>query len=251
MLRTRTAIVAATAAAVLVPLAVAAPRQHLASPSIRVLALATGQVVTGNSISTKIAVHGWVIDGMLAGKANRSGVGPYHIHLDGVLVNAYGSPRASISLQNVKPGKHTLTFVLAEDNHMELAKTAKNVSFVYRSAKPLPTIKPAKLGKPSIRIVSPKNGTVVSGSFPLKVAVKNFHLSAALFGKPDLAGWGHWHVFLDKPSLSTMLAMTAKRTAMISLQGVKPGKHTIIAMLADDFHAPVPGTMSKVTIRVR
>ena len=55
------------------------------------------------------------------------------------------------------------------------------------------------MGKPSISIVSPKPGATVSGRFTVKVRVKDYHLSCALFGKPNLHGWGHWHLNLDTP----------------------------------------------------
>jgi hypothetical protein len=231
-----------------------AAAEHLSAgaPKIAVLSPMNGEVVTGNALTTRVAISSFHVDGMLAGKAPRSGVGHYHIHLDGVLVNAYGAPQAAISLQNVEPGKHTLTFVLAQNNHTELAGTARNVTFSYEPAKPLPTITPATFsGKPSIRIVSPANGATVHGSVPVRVAVRNFNLSAALFGKPDVAGYGHWHVFLDTPSMPTMMGMTAAKTFRVSLKGVTSGKHKIFAVLADDFHAPVPGTMSAITVDVR
>ena len=50
--------------------------------------------------------------------------------------------------------------------------------------------------------------------------------------------------------MMTMMGMAAAKTIPVSLKGVKPGKHKIIAVLADNFHAPVPGTMSEITVNV-
>ncbi len=105
--------------------------------------------------------------------------------------------------------------------------------------------------KTILGIVSPRNGAVVNGTVTLKVAVGAFNLSRALFGKPSVSGYGHWHVFLDEPSMATMMAMTADKTLDVSLKGVSRGKHKLIAVLADNLHAPVPGSMSVVTIDVR
>ena len=252
MVRSR-AIVLAAAVAVAVPaVAVAAVSEFSGGPQLSVLAPRTGAVVKGNSISTRVAISAWRVDGMLAGKKPVPGVGHYHIHLDGRLVNAYGAPRASVSLQNVTAGKHELTLVLARNDHSELTDGAKTVDFRYSPSSALPTVKPAGFtGAPSIRIVAPKNGAVVSGNVPLRVAVGNFNLSSTLFGKPTVSGYGHWHVFLDQPSMATMLAMTAGKTLDVSLKGVRPGKHKLIAVLADNLHAPVQGAMSVVTIDVR
>jgi hypothetical protein len=248
----RPAALVAIAALVSLPVGSAAARQLSGGGRIAALAPANGAVVTGNTLPTRVSISNFRVDGMLAGKAPRAGVGHYHIHLDGLLVNAYAAPDAAISLQNVKPGRHTVTFVLAQNNHMELAKTAKTVAFTYRPAHRLRTLVPvANPAKPSIQIVSPASGATVSGSFPVRVAVRHFRLSADLFGKPDVAGYGHWHVFLDTPSMMTMLGMTAAKTFRVSLKGIAPGRHKIIAVLADDIHAPIPGAMSVITVNVR
>ena len=216
-----------------------------------------GQVVTGNSVPTDVSISDFKIDCGHAGTANRVGVGHYHIELDRSLVNMYCGPRAHVSLQNVPPGKHTLEFLPAENDHAEDMGAAKMVSFVYEPSQPLPEITPASFpGKPSIRIVSPKDGDTVSGSFDLRVAVKNFHLSCALYGKEDLAGYGHWHANVDSMTkgmmgMGTMLGMSCAETFHVSLAGIKPGQHTFFAILEDNQHAPTPHASDSVKLTVQ
>lgn len=219
---------------------------------LTVLAPEQGAVVTENTVATRVKVSGFRIDGRLAGRPPQAGVGHYHIHLDGALVNAFAADTASISLQNIAPGRHTLTFALAGNDHMELAGTARRVTFTHRPTRPLPRLKPvAFAGKPAIRILSPGAGATVRGSVAVTVSVQNLRLSSALFGKAPLAGYGHWHVFLDSPSLATMMGMFATRTARVPLAGVAPGRHRILAVLADNQHAPIAGAMAAVTVTVR
>ena len=216
-----------------------------------------GQVVTGNSVATDASISDFKIDCALAGTANEMGVGHYHIELDRALVNMFCKPRARISLQNVAPGEHTLEFLPAENDHAEDMAAMKTVSFVYRPSNPLPEITPASFpGKPSIRIVSPKDGDTVSGSFDLTVAVKNFHLSCALYGKPNLAGYGHWHANVDSMTqgmmgMGTMLGMSCAKTFHVSLAGIKPGQHTFFAILEDNQHAPTPHASDSVKLTVQ
>jgi hypothetical protein len=216
-----------------------------------------GAVVTANSVPTDVSISNFRVDCDLAGTANRMGVGHYHIELDHALVNMFCGPRARISLQNVPPGKHTLEFLAAENDHAEDMAAMKSVSFVYKPSQPLPEITPASLaGKPSVRIVSPTNGHTVSGSFDLRVVVKNFHLSCALFGKADLAGYGHWHANVDSATkgmmgMGTMLGMSCSKSFRVSLAGIKPGQHTFFAILEDNQHAPTPHAMASVTLTVR
>jgi hypothetical protein len=224
---------------------------------LAVVAPHPGAVVTANSVLTDLSISNFKVDCDLAGTANKEGVGHYHIELDQALVNMFCEPRARISLQNVSPGKHTLEFLPAENDHAEDMDAMKTVSFVYRPSHPLPEITAASFpGKPSIQIVSPTDGDTVTGSFDLTVAVKNFHLSCALFGKADLAGYGHWHANVDSATkgmmgMGTMLGMSCAKTFHVSLAGIKAGQHTFFAILEDNQHAPTPHAMASVRLTVQ
>lgn len=184
------------------------------------------------------------------------GVGHYHVELDGSLINMFCSPRSSVSLQNVKPGTHTLTFLAAEDDHTDDMKSAKKVSFTYQPTKPLPAVRGEQKGTPSIRILSPKPGSTVHGGFDMTIQPKNFEFSCALYGKPDVAGYGHWHINVDSTSkgmmgMGTMLGMSCQHTFHVSLAGIKPGQHAFFAILEDNQHAPTPHKQASVTVNVQ
>src|SRR5215470_17870350 len=66
--------------------------------------------------------------------------GHYHVLLDGALVNMFCTPAAVVSLQNVKPGMHTLTVVPALDDHAQVTHNARSVMFDYAPAAPLPAL---------------------------------------------------------------------------------------------------------------
>jgi len=89
--------------------------------------------------------------------------GHYHVLLDGALINMFCTPDAVVSLQNVKPGMHTLTAVPALDDHAEVTANARSVMFDYAPATPLPTlVGVTAAGQPSIMILSPGPGATVS-----------------------------------------------------------------------------------------
>ena len=223
---------------------------------IAVSAPTPGAVVHGNAVPFQVGISAFKVDCRLAGTANRMGVGHYHVELDGALVNMFCSGRSRVSMQNVKPGRHTLEFLAAENDHTEDMKSAKKVSFTYRPTKPLHAIKGEQEGTPSIRIVSPKPGATVHGGFELTVRPKHFEFSCALYGKPDVAGYGHWHINVDSTSkgmmgMGTMLGMSCARTFHVSLAGIKPGPHTFFAILEDNQHAPTPHAQAAVRVDVR
>ncbi|MGE0026359.1 MAG: DUF6130 family protein [Thermoleophilia bacterium] len=226
---------------------------NAAGPALTVEGPAAGAPVTGVSVPLTVAASGYTLNCGLAGRPVQAGVGHYHIALDKRLVNAYCDSNPSVSLQNVAPGPHTLTVVPAGNDHSEVTGAAKEVTFDYQPATPLPEVAPQpSLGRASVEIVSPRPGATVSKSFVIKVRVKNFRLSGDLFGKLPVAGYGHWHLHLDKPEMSTMMAMTSATSMPVSLEGVAPGKHTFIVMLADNVHAPIaPMVMTQVTLNVK
>jgi hypothetical protein len=216
-----------------------------------------GAVITANSIDVKVAVTGYQLSCALAGKAPKEGFGHYHIELDHALVNMYCSDAATISLQNVAPGQHTLTVLPALNNHEEVMKGKEDMTFIYQPSAALPAITGANLGTPSIKILSPHAGDTVSGNFTLQVAINNFNSSCDLFGKADLKAYGHWHVNVDSMTgpmmgMGTMLGMSCATSFQASTEGLKSGHHTFFALLVDNQHAPLmPDIADKVDLIVQ
>ena len=99
---------------------------------------------------------------------------------------------------------------------------------------------------------------LVSGTFPLTISVHDFHLSSALYGKQNVAGYGHWHANVDSTmgpmmGMATMMGMSTANTFTVSTVGIKPGMHKFYALLTDNQHAPLmkPGTKAFVTLNVK
>jgi len=231
-----------------------ADRMHVAIKSP-----AEGSKTTTDKLPVQVATAGFQDRCDLAGKPNQEGTGHYHLLLDKSLVNMYCSDRATVSLEGVKPGRHTLTAVPAQNDHSEVEKNASSITIDYAPSQPKPLPKAtAAAGAPSIKIVSPKPGTTVSGSFDVVVDVKNFSLTCAEMGKPDVPGHGHWHLNFDTMKgpmmgMMTMAAMSCEQRLVLSTAGLKPGStHKLIALLADNVHAPVmPEVADSVAVTVR
>src|ERR671937_1496084 len=224
---------------------------------LKVLAPRTDTTLTGNALRTLVSITHFKVDCRFAGTANRKGIGHYHIELDKSLINMFCRPRGQVSMLDVKPGKHTVQFIPAANDHADDMKAMKQISFTYKPSSPLPAAKPLSFpGKPSVRIVSPKPGATVHGGFNLVVAVKNFKLSCALYGKANVKGYGHWHANVDTTTMGmmgmgTMLGMSCARSFHVSTAGIKPGQHKFIAILVDNIHAPSIGVMASVPVTVR
>lgn len=220
---------------------------------------ANGTVVTENSVTLQVQASGFEDTCDWAGKPTKEGVGHYHVEIDKALVNMYCSPEATISLQNVKPGTHTLTVIPAQNDHGEVHDNAVSVDIDYEPARPLPEVTDATAaGAPSIKILEPKDGDTVSGSFDIMVQVTNFNLSCDLLGKPAVAGYGHWHLNLDSTSqgmmgMGTMAGMSCEQVFHASTAGLDAGStHTLIALLLDNGHAPLmPEISDKIEVHIQ
>lgn len=221
--------------------------------TVEVSGIAPGDVVTGNRIDITVQPVGYELSNT-AGTAPVEGKGHYHLILDGGLITMFTTPEASLSLQNVAPGPHSLMVVPATNDHMEAMDGAVAIDFEYQPAEPLPEIvaTEASGGAPSIAILSPAPGEVVSGAVDVVISTTDFTLSEELLGKPNVAGYGHWHVFLDAAeSMATMAGMSGTDTFTVDTSALSPGPHTLIAVLTDDLHAPLdPPAMATVDVEV-
>lgn len=226
---------------------------------VAITAPASGVKVTANQLTLKVATSGYTDTCDLAGKPVLNATsGHYHVLLDKTLVNMYCTPTATVSMQNLKPGKHTLTVVPALNDHAEVEHNARSITINYQPTHPLAALTDRTFaGPPSITILSPKPGTTVSGPFDVTVQLSNFDASCALYGRPDVAGYGHWHLNIDSSTgpmmgMGTMLGMSCQRVFHATTAGLKPGEtHTLIALLVDDGHAPLhPAVESKVEVKI-
>lgn len=225
---------------------------------VTILSPSDGTVVTGNVVAIQVQTSGFTNTCDGAGAKDVAGFGHYHIELDKSLVNMYCTPAASlISMQNVKPGTHTFAVIPAQNDHTEITANARSVTVDYEPTNPLPTITDAIFSGPkSIKILSPARGSTLSGSFDVTVQVTNFNVKCDLFGKPDVTGYGHWHLNWDSDTgammgMGTMAGMVCANTFHASVIGLKPGRHTLIALLVDNGHAPFhPDVSDRIEVTI-
>ena len=168
-----------------------------AAMKVTIQSPADGARITANEVPVHVSFAGFHST-CASGFAPVQGEGHYHLLIDKSLVDMYCAPDATLSMQNLQPGKHEITAEPALTNHMDVASGTQSVTIDYQPAHPLPAVTATTFpGKPTIKIISPAPGATLSGDFDIKIQVSNFNLSCALQGKPDVAGYGHWHINLE------------------------------------------------------
>ncbi len=240
----------------------ASPSPHMAmelppwamAMKVSIQSPANGTKVTDNTVPVHVTTSGFQST-CASGFAPVQGEGHYHLLIDKSLVDMFCAPDATLSMQNLQPGTHTITAQPALTNHMDVEMNASSVTIDYEPAHPLAALTAATFsGAPSIKILSPAKGALVSGSFDITVQVSNYNISCSLEGKPDVAGYGHWHVNLETLNsgmmgMETMARMSCQNVLHMSTQNFPTGKHLLIVYLADDQHAPLmPEVMDAVDV---
>jgi hypothetical protein len=233
-----------------------------AKPSIAVLSPSNGDTVTSTDIPVRVQVSNFTLSAPNVGMPDKDGEGHIHVMLDGmnmgVLFNFYTTPTFTLPGQGVRPGQHTLTVDLASNTHEDMEDTVTNVTINYQplTAQAAPQASPSGAA-PEVSIVWPPDGATVGPLFTLQVSKTNFSPSLELEGKPNLAGYGHYHVFVDMPmmdmtggggqgmgsmmSMAGMIAMVGNDSIPVDLRAWSNGKHTITVEPVQNDHTPIQG----------
>ena len=233
--------------------------------AIRVLEPSVGQVVTGSSMSVYVRTTGFQLDARFAGTPANAGVGHFHTIIDGHLIDMSPSVRNgnrdTISMVGVQPGEHVLIVVPAGSDHQEVTAAAVGVPFTYAGPYLPEPAGYTGTDPASTTLTSPANGSTIQGSsFTLTADIKNFVLCGDCYGKQNVAGQGHWHIFVDLPAgamdpmamMPHMKTMASDPTQVVSLKGLAAGPHTFTAVLVGNDHMPnMSMVMDSVTLNVR
>jgi hypothetical protein len=110
-------------------------------------------------------------------------------------------------------------------------------------------------GTPGVKFVTPKAGSTTQSKVTFTVKLTNFKLDAKAVGKMKKANTGHLHFALDKGKydfpkysgangkLAVTLGIAGKYspavTPSITYRNLAKGKHTLVAILANNDHSPV------------
>jgi hypothetical protein len=212
-----------------------------AMPSVAITSPSSGATITGNTIDVAVKPANFTIECADVGKPGTPPMqGHVHAMVDGMemahLANMYCSDRFTISTAGLKPGKHILAVVLADDAH-QMDSGPVTVSFDYapKSEQPLP--KPDE-GSASIAIMSPKNGETVGRKFDVKLALTGFHNTCDLEGRQDIAGHGHIHIFASQAGVTDKTA----EPPMVAMMKTPNGK-----MMADEIAKETGVSMDQLT----
>jgi len=250
--------------------------------SLKVLSPTEGEKLTATDIPVQVAVSDFKVSSAHVGMPDVDGEGHIHVMLDGmnmgVLFNFYTTPEFALPGRGMTPGPHTLIFDLASNTHEDFANTAQKVNIDYEPATVEPAPTPvANAGVPAVKIISPADGATVGPTFTMQVRPANFAPALDLEGKPNIKGYGHYHVFVDMSmssmemssmpmsgestemsgemshmmSMAGMVGMPGSNAFPVDLRAWKNGKHTITVEPVQNDHTNIADAKpSMITINL-
>jgi hypothetical protein len=252
------------AAALVVGMSVPAPTAAAGAPSLKIISPADGATITTIDIPVRLEVSNFTLSPLDVGMPNKEGEGHIHVMHDrmdmATLFNLYTTTDFTLPGRGLEPGPHTLFFDLATNDHMDLKDTVQMVHINYQPAAPQPLPAAANVSiLPEVTILSPADGATVGPKVKFQVKTPNFTPALDLEGKPDLVGYGHYHLFVDKSSdpmsMAGMVSMPGSDTFTADLSAWAPGKHVITIEPVNNDHTPgMAGAIGKagvITIDLR
>lgn len=110
---------------------------------------------------------------------------------------------------------------------------------------------------PTVHFVTPAMNDTVGPDVLVKLAVTNFKFSAGAAEKSSAAAHeeadvtGHIHLFLDMPiGLDADAVEQLSKADTVTLKGLKPGKHYLLAQGAEAGHDDIDGMVDSVAFTV-
>jgi plastocyanin len=229
------------------------------APAIEIVSPAQGATIDTNSILVSLNVSNFTLSAAGSGAPDQDGVGQALVFLDGdtvaQLTNLYVTNSVIVPGDGLTPGEHTLAVVLASNTHVPMMDTAQTVTIDYQPEQPLPLPVDNYTGAPSVTLVSPADGDTVPPQFDVQVQQENFFPTTGLEGKANVAGYGHYHVWVDTPEMSSSLAglvlMPGTNAFTLDLSAWGPGEHQIRIETAQNDHTMYdPATAASFTVVV-
>ncbi len=230
-----------------------------AAPSFSIISPGNGATIDTNDILVSLDISGFTLDAAASGAPDQDGVGQVLVFLDGdtvaQLTNIYATASFIVPGDGLAAGEHTLAVVLASNTHAPMMDTAQMVTIDYQPVQPLPLPVDNYTGEPGVTLVSPTDGATVPPQFEVQVTPQNFSPTTGLEGKANVAGYGHYHVWVDTPEMPSSLAglvlMPGTNAFSLDLSAWGPGEHQIRIETAQNDHTMYdPATAATFTVTV-
>ena len=193
-------------------------------PTLRIVSPENGSTLNTSSIFLRIAVTNFTLTS--APDNGEPFIGRWHLYIDGA--NGVAITTTSATIAEIPPGQHTFYAELANQNDTPINGVAvDSVTLDFPAT------------APQLTMSAPQpNGLYNSSSVEAALQVANFTLDSANIGAANIAGHGHYHVYVggldaplrDEDALSTLTVTdlgAAFATTSTGWSSRGPGAHRV------------------------
>jgi hypothetical protein len=174
----------------------------------------------GGELMVEVSVDGFLMNGSAIGGNNTAGEGHWHLYINGDLIGPYTG--SMVTLTDLPAGYHELKVMLVNNDHSPVMPYAMDMVMFHL------------LSIPTIEITSPDNGTNIEGtSLSLEVEVMNFMLNSSAIGGENMAGEGHYHIYVNDDLIGPYTDL------MVTLSDLPAGDHVLKVELRNNDHSEI------------
>jgi hypothetical protein len=190
----------------------------------------------------QVKVDTFKLDGTSIGTDNQTGIGHWHLYVDGQYAGL--SDTSVFSVPNdvypaLSAGPHKLRVELHNNKHSFYQASISDTLGIYLLAA---TSLTSTTSAPSISLVSPTDGSTVGGGLvPVRVAVSGVRLDGDSINRPNRDRYGHWQMFVDDQYAGLGVSDVAALPNQ-AFPRITAGKHKISVELHNDDRSVMTGT---------
>ena len=188
------------------------------TPLVAITSPAFGATINASAVQLSMTIQNFEISQDVGGSAH-DGMGHYHIYVDDAYRD-FGTDLNSAWATRLSPGSHTIKIELVNNDHTSLNPVISDTVQITVAA-----------SSPYVSLDSPGFGdTLNTSTWPLAVSVNDFTLDPGNIGGGNIAGHGHYHVYVD----GVYVDATANPNYTLLRQDT--GDHIVEVVLAENDH---------------
>lgn len=179
-------------------------------PSVSIVSPEDGETITSTDITLEVEHSGFDDSCSLVGTPDQDGEGHLHVMVGRMsMANLIGffcdTNTITIPGTALEPGEQTITVTVSSNAHMDMMDTAAEITVDYQPDEPESAPDSVEYDDPPvIEITNLENGETLGSNVTLELESENFDASPDLDGKPNIRGWGHYHLFMNPPMADGM-----------------------------------------------
>lgn len=194
-------------------------------PTIEIVSPMDDTILYKDSLDLEVSITGLEMNASAIGGDNMVGEGHYHIYINDALVGPY--TETMVTLNDLPAGDHMLKVQLVNNDHSAVIPEVMDmIEFTIADS------------DPSIMIESPMDGAIIyDDKLDLMVNVSDFMLNGTSIGLTNVAGQGHYHIYINDNLVGPFYNMS------VMLEDLPAGDHVLKVELRNNDHSALMGEM--------